>query len=65
VHSAFGLPRDKQTERLLRPMDNPYFAVLAHSTGPLIGEREGCDIDLDRVLRLVRAVGYHQHLWSR
>jgi DNA polymerase (family 10) len=57
VHSAFGLPRDKQTERLLRAMDNPYLAVLAHPTGRLIGEREGCDIDLERVLLGARERG--------
>jgi DNA polymerase (family X) len=37
VHSAFSLSRAKQTERLLRPMDNPHLSVLAHPTGRLIG----------------------------
>jgi DNA polymerase (family X) len=57
VHSAFGLPREKQTERLLRAMDNPYLAVLAHPTGRLIGEREGIDIDLERILVAARERG--------
>ncbi|MGC2201654.1 MAG: DNA polymerase/3'-5' exonuclease PolX [Stellaceae bacterium] len=57
VHSAFGLPRDKQTKRLLRAMDNPHLAVLAHPTGRLIGEREGCDIDIERVLSGARERG--------
>lgn len=57
VHSAFSLPRDKQTERLLRAMDNPCLAILAHPTGRLIGEREGCDIDLERVLSGARERG--------
>ena len=57
VHSAFGLPRDKQTERLLRAMDNLHLAVLAHPTGRLIGEREGYDIDLERVLLGARERG--------
>jgi DNA polymerase (family 10) len=57
VHSAFGLPREEQTERLLRAMDNPHLAVLAHPTGRLIGEREGCDIDLERVLSGARERG--------
>jgi len=57
THSAFGLPRDKQTERLLRAMDNPHLAVLAHPTGRLIGEREACDIDLERVLLGARERG--------
>lgn len=57
VHSAFGLSRDKQTERLLRAMDNPHLAILAHPTGRLIGEREGCDIDLERLLMGARERG--------
>ena len=57
VHSAFALPRDKQTERLMHAMDNPHLAVLAHPTGRLIGEREGCDIDLERVLLAARERG--------
>jgi DNA polymerase (family X) len=50
IHSAFDLPRDKQTSRLLKAMDNPYLAVLAHPTGRLIEQRGGCDIDIERVL---------------
>jgi DNA polymerase (family X) len=57
VHSAFGLPRKKLTERLLRAMDNPCLAVLAHPTGRLIGEREGIDIDLERVFAAARERG--------
>jgi DNA polymerase (family 10) len=57
VHSAFALSRDKQTERLMHAMDNPHLAVLAHPTGRLIGEREGCDIDLERVLLAARERG--------
>jgi len=57
VHSAFGLPREKQTERVLRAMDNPHLAVLAHPTGRLIGERDGIDIDLERILVAARERG--------
>jgi DNA polymerase (family X) len=57
VHSAFALPRDKQTDRLLRAMDNPNLAVLAHPTGRLIGEREGYDFDIERVLGAARERG--------
>ncbi len=51
VHSAFDLSRDKQTERLLRAMDNPHVAVIAHPTGRLIDERAGVDLDVERVLQ--------------
>jgi DNA polymerase (family 10) len=51
VHHRFDLSRAKQTERLLRAMDQRHFSILAHPTGRLIGEREPADIDLLRVLR--------------
>jgi DNA polymerase (family 10) len=57
VHSAFALPRDKQTDRLLRAMDNANLTVLAHPTGRLIGEREGYDFDIERVLGAARERG--------
>lgn len=50
VHSAFGLSRQKQTERILRAMDNPHFHVLAHPTGRLLGKREAYDVDLEKVI---------------
>ncbi len=50
IHSKFKLPKDKQTERLLKAMDNPYVNIIAHPTGRLIGEREGYDLDMERVM---------------
>ena len=57
VHHRFDLPRAKQTERLLRAIDQRHFSILAHPTGRLIGEREGYDVDLPRVLRQVHQRG--------
>jgi DNA polymerase (family 10) len=51
VHYKFNLPRDKQTARIIRAMDNPYFSILAHPTGRLINEREPYDVDLEAVMR--------------
>ena len=51
VHSHFELSRDKQTERILRAMDNPNFGILAHPTGRLISTRAGCALDMERVIR--------------
>lgn len=51
IHYRFNLSRDKQTERILRAMDNPYFNILAHPTGRLINEREPYDIDLEKIMR--------------
>lgn len=57
VHHRFDLARDRQTDRLQRAMDHPYFSILAHPTGRLIGERPACDIDLPRVIRKARERG--------
>jgi DNA polymerase (family 10) len=57
VHHRFDLPRGKQTERLLRAIDQRHFSILAHPSGRLIGEREPYDIDLLRVLRHARQRG--------
>lgn len=50
IHSKFGLPREQQTERILRAMDNPYFNILAHPTGRRIGERPPYAVDMERVM---------------
>jgi len=50
IHGGFGLSRQKQTERVLRAMDNKHFNILAHATGRLINERGPYDIDLDRIM---------------
>jgi DNA polymerase (family 10) len=57
VHSKFNLPREKQTERILRAMDNPYFNVLAHPSGRLINEREPYDIDIETLMKAAKDRG--------
>lgn len=50
IHSQFRIPEKKQTERILRAMDNPYFTILGHATGRLIRHREPYEIDLERII---------------
>ena len=50
VHSHFGLPRQEQTERILRAMDRPYFSILAHPSGRLINEREPLMLDMEKII---------------
>ena len=57
IHYGLNRSREKQTERILRAMDNPYFSILAHPTGRLINAREPYDIDLERVLTAARERG--------
>jgi DNA polymerase (family 10) len=50
VHSHFGLSARRQTERMLRAMDHPCLDVLAHPTCRLIGRRDACALDVERLL---------------
>jgi DNA polymerase (family 10) len=51
IHYNRNLSRKKQTERVLKAMENSYFNILAHPTGRLIGEREPYDIDIKKVMK--------------
>jgi len=57
VHSAFDLSRTRQTERILRAMDNRYFGILAHPTGRLIDRRAPYDVDMARIIRHAKERG--------
>jgi DNA polymerase (family 10) len=50
IHSHFDLSPEKQTERIIRAMDNPYFNILAHPTGRRIGERQPYAVDMERIM---------------
>ena len=57
VHSQFDLSRGKQTERILRAMEHPYFTMLAHPTGRLIQRRAPYDVDMARIIRAAKNRG--------
>ena len=57
IHSQFGLPLQKQTVRILRAMDHPYFTFLAHPSGRLINEREPLQVDMIRIIDKARERG--------
>lgn len=59
VHSFFDLPREIQTDRMIRAMNNPYVSIIGHPTGRLIGGREPYDIDMERVIVAARELGCH------
>jgi len=51
VHYHRNLSKQKQTDRIIRAMDNPHFNILAHPTGRLINERDAYEIDLGRIMK--------------
>ena len=50
IHSHFELDEKRQTERVLKAMEDPTVDAIAHLTGRMIGKRPGVELDFDRVL---------------
>jgi DNA polymerase (family X) len=65
VHSYFDLPREAQTDRMIRAMHNPYVSIIGHPTGRLIGAREPYQIDMERVIAAARALGCYLEINSQ
>ena len=57
LHTSLRQSREKVTARLLAAIANPHVDIIAHPTGRLIGEREGADLDMDRVLEAAAESG--------
>ncbi len=49
-------------EYRIRAMDNPYFNILAHPTGRLIGERDPYDVDVERIVEATKERGCYLEL---
>jgi DNA polymerase (family 10) len=62
VHSRFELSRARQTQRILRAMDNPCFTLLAHPSGRLIERRAPYAVDMARIIRHARERGCYLEL---
>ncbi len=57
IHSYFGLPLQKQTERILRAMDHRYFSILAHPINRLIDERPPIEVEMVKVIQKAKERG--------
>ena len=64
IHSHFGLPLHKQTERILRAMDHRYFSILAHPINRLIDERPPIEVDMIKVIQNAKNRGCYIELNS-
>lgn len=49
IHSSFDLSRADMTSRVLRALDNPKVKIFAHPTGRKINEREGVELDWEKI----------------
>jgi DNA polymerase (family 10) len=50
IHQKFNLSEERQTERLIRAMDDPHLSILGHPTGRLLNRRKGYAVNLPRVI---------------
>ncbi len=62
VHYKFNLSREKQTERIMKAMDNPYFNIFSHPTGRLINEREPYEINMEQIMNAAKEKGCYLEL---
>ena len=51
VHYNRNMSAQKQTERIIRAMDNPYFNILAHPTGRMINKRAPLELNLEKLMK--------------
>ncbi len=49
VHFKFNLSKEKQTDRVIRAIKNPYLNIIAHPTGRVIGHRNAYELDMDKI----------------
>lgn len=57
IHYKFNLSKEKQTERIIKAMDNPYFNILAHPTGRRLNERSEYQIDMEKIMKAAKEKG--------
>ncbi|HEX6977503.1 MAG TPA: helix-hairpin-helix domain-containing protein [Patescibacteria group bacterium] len=49
IHSSFRLPRQEMTARVLRALEYPNVKIFAHPTGRKLNEREGIEVDWEKI----------------
>ena len=49
IHSVFKTPKKEMTERVLKGLSHPKARILAHPSGRLINQRNGYELDYDKV----------------
>ena len=65
IHTGFKQDRETMTRRIIKAIRNPFVHVLAHPSGRLLGEREGYDIDFDKILDVAAEEGVWMEINSQ
>ncbi|MCX6815446.1 MAG: DNA polymerase/3'-5' exonuclease PolX [Candidatus Aenigmarchaeota archaeon] len=51
LHSALKGPIERNTQRIIKAMENPNVDIIAHPTGRLIDRREGATLDIQKIIK--------------
>jgi DNA polymerase (family X) len=51
IHSSFNQPQEQIMERLHAAMKNPHVDMIAHPTGRIIGQRDGYNPDVPKLIK--------------
>lgn len=54
IHSGLRQPKEKLTRRVVDALKNPYIHILGHPTGRLLTQREGYELDWDKVFAVAK-----------
>jgi DNA polymerase (family 10) len=57
IHSNFNLPKNKQSKRLIKAMENPHLDIIFHPSGRLIGQRPAIELDWDAIFETAKKTG--------
>ena len=57
VHSAFNLPVEEQTARIIAAIRNPRVDMIAHPTGRVLGARAPYDVDVNALIEAAKSSG--------
>ena len=54
IHSGFKQDKEKMTMRVLKALDNRHVSILAHPTGRLLLQRQGFQMDMEKIMEKAR-----------
>lgn len=54
IHSAFRMPKDEMTQRIIKAMKNKNVDIIAHPTGRLILKREPYKVDIVKIIQAAK-----------
>ena len=57
IHGSFQLPKDEQTARIIRAMENPHVTMIGHLTGRILLRRDGYELDIDKIIDCAISTG--------